>query len=956
MKKGKIGIKALLIGILLLAAVFISLIGYITDFLWFKELGYTTVFFTKVFTQMKIGIPVFLVITLITYVYLKLLKRGYFKKVESQDVPNEKLLNKMTWGLAAVFSAAFSLIIVSQLWFEILKFINSTSFGIKDPMFNLDISFYVFKLDFITQLNQLMIGVLIGFGIITVIYYLMLMSIRKPEIFETVDEPQNDNRYDGSADSKQSGFGSFGSFGNLGALGDMLGKVFGGSGTMNTPFKKKKQFDDENFMRLMGIASKQLIVIGVLFFIMLGVNFYLKQYNLLYSKTDLLYGAGFTDANVTLWVYRILIVLSLVSAAAFAFGILRKKYRVMLTVPVIMIVVGLIGSGAAMVVQNFIVSPDEINKESQYLERNIQFTQKAYGLNEVTIKPFAANNELTKDDILNNSETISNIRINDFEPAKKFYNQTQSIRLYYTFNDVDVDRYFINEHYTQTFLSAREIDETKIRQEWLNVHLKYTHGYGITLSRVDTVTASGQPDMLIKGIPPISNVDEIKITRPEVYFGELTNNYILTNTAEQEFDYPEGDNNKYTTYEGKAGIKLGLVNRVLFAIREKSLKLLVSTNINNDSKILINRNIAERIRKIMPYLEYDGDPYIVTNEGKLYWMVDAYTVSNRYPYSQPYSTDTNINYIKNSIKVVIDAYNGSVNYYIVDKNDPIANTYKKIYPDLFKDFDQMPEGLQAHIRYPNALFNIQANVYKKYHMSNVKVFYQGEDLWDIANDIYGTTETVMKPNYFIMKLPGEDKAEFVNSIPFTPKAKKNMSAYLVARNDGDNYGKLVLYQLPKDKLIYGPMQIEAQIDQNTEISKEFSLWNSSGSTYTRGDMFVIPVEDSFIYVEPVYLEATNSSIPEVKRVIVAYGDSIAYEETLAKALDSLFGSGDQNTGAGSVQEPGNTDGFNVDQIIALASDAFNSAQTAQKNGDWAAYGEYMKQVQTYLNQLTSLKK
>ncbi|HZK61258.1 MAG TPA: UPF0182 family protein, partial [Anaerovoracaceae bacterium] len=539
MKKGKIGIRGLLIVILLLGVLFMSLIGYITDFLWFKELGYTTVFFTKMFTQLKIGIPAFIVITLITYIYLKLLKRGYFKKIESQDVPNEKLLNKMTWGLAAVFSAVFSFVIVSQLWFEILKFINSTSFGIKDPMYNMDISFYVFKLDFITQLNQLMIGVLIGFGVITVVYYLILMSLRKPEVFETVEEPQEETRYDGSAGAKQPGFGSFG---NMGGLGDLLGKAFGGAGNMNTPFNKKKQFDDENFMRLMGIASKQLIVIGVLFFVMLGVNFYLKQYSLLYSKTDLLYGAGFTDANVTLWVYRLLIVFSLVAAAVFAFGILKRKYRVMLTVPVIMIVVGLIGSGAAMVVQNFIVSPDEINKESQYLERNIQFTQKAYGLNDVTIKPFAADNQLTKDDILNNQETISNIRINDFEPAEKFYNQTQTIRLYYSFNNVDVDRYLINGNYTQTFLSAREIDETKIRQEWLNVHLKYTHGYGITLSRVDTVTASGQPDMLIKGIPPISSVDEIAITRPEVYFGELTNNYVLTNTGEQEFDYPEGDN------------------------------------------------------------------------------------------------------------------------------------------------------------------------------------------------------------------------------------------------------------------------------------------------------------------------------------------------------------------------------------------------------------------------------
>lgn len=959
MKKGKIGIKGLLIAILLLGILFLSLIGYFTDFLWFKELGYTSVFFTKLFTQLKIGIPTFIVITLLAYVYLKLLKRGYFKKVESHDAPNEKMLNRVTWGLAAIFSGAFTFVIVSQLWFEILRFINSTSFGIKDPMYSLDVSFYVFKLDFITQLNQLMIGVLIGFAMLTILYYLILMGMRKPDVFETVEEPETEERFNGNpgADKGNFGnFGSFGNFGNMGGLGDILGKAFGNPGNMNTPFKKKKQFDDENFMRLMGIAAKQLIVIGVLFFVMVGANFYLKQYDLLYAKTGLLYGAGFTDVNVTLWVYRILIVLSLVSAIAFAVGISQKKFKMMLTVPVIMIVVGLIGSGAAALVQNLIVSPDEINKESKYLERNIAFTQKAYGLNEVTVKPFAASNELTKDDILNNTETISNIRINDFEPVEKFYNQTQSIRLYYSFNDVDVDRYLVNGEYTQTFLSAREIDETKIREEWLNKHLKYTHGYGITLSRVDKVTASGQPDMLIKSIPPVSSIDEITITRPEIYFGELTNNYVLTNTKELEFDYPDGESNKYTTYEGNAGIKLGLINRAVFAIKERSLKLFVSTNIGKDSKIIINRNINDRIRKIMPYLQYDADPYIVTDQGRLYWIIDAYTASNRYPYSEPYSAETNVNYIKNSIKVVVDAYNGSVNYYLVDDTDPIANTYKKIYPALFKDFSEMPEGLQSHIRYPNALFNIQANVYKRYHMSNVKVFYQGEDLWDISNEIYGTTEVTMVPNYYIMKLPGEEKAEFVNSIPYTPKAKKNMSALLVARNDGEHYGQLVLYQLPKDKLVYGPMQIEAQIDQSTEISKEFSLWNSSGSTYTRGNMFVIPIEESFIYVEPVYLEATNSSLPEVKRVIVAYGDRIAYEENLAKALDSLFGSGDTNTGGEPVPDNGSTDGFDVNQLIALVSEAFNNATAAQKNGDWAAYGEYMKQMQTYLTQITELQK
>ena len=556
----------------------------------------------------------------------------------------------------------------------------------------------------------------------------------------------------------------------------------------------------------------------------------------------------------------------------------------------------------------------------------------------------------------NATETISNIRINDYEPAKTFYNQTQSIKQYYSFNDVNVDRYNINGEYTQTFLSAREIDENSINDTWLNKHLKYTHGYGITLSRVDKITASGQPDMLIGGIPPVSDVDEIKITRPEIYYGELTNNYVLTNTSEEEFDYPDGNENKYTTYEGDAGIKLNPLNRFMFAVKERSLKLLVSGNVKSSSKILINRNIKERVKQIMPYLEYDKSPYMVTVDGKLYWIIDAYTYTNRYPYSEPFSDTSDTNYIRNSVKVVIDAYNGTTDYYIVDDTDPIAQNFKKIYPDLFKDIKDMPEGIKAHIRYPSTLLNIQAQVYQRYHMNDVKVFYQNEDLWQISSEIYGTEEQTMSPNYYIMKLPGEDSAEFVNSIPFTPKDKKNLMGLFVARNDGGNYGELILYQMSKSQTVYGPMQIEAQIDQNTEISKEFSLWNSSGSKYSRGNMFVVPIEDSLLYIEPVYLEATNSSIPEVKRVIVVYGDNIAYEATLAEALNSMFGEGSayerEDSGNTDTTSGGNGDELSQTEIIKRAQDAFDNAQNAQKNGDWAKYGEYLNELDKYLNMLS----
>ena len=690
---------------------------------------------------------------------------------------------------------------------------------------------------------------------------------------------------------------------------------------------------------------------------MIGVNFFLKQYDLLYSSTGVLYGAGFTDVNITLWVYRILAGLSAVAAIMFAIGISKRNLKTIVVIPVVMIAVSLLGSGGALLVQNLVVSPDEINKEYKYLQRNIEYTQYAYGLDQVQETQFAAGNTLTKEVLDRNEDTIKNIRINDYEPTEKFYNQTQSIRQYYTFNNVDVDRYMINGEYTQTFLSAREIDESKISQEWLNKHLKYTHGYGITLSRVDQITASGQPDMLIDSIPPVSKVDEIQIDRPEIYFGELSNSYILLGTNEKEFDYPDGSSNKYSMYEGDAGIDMSLLNRTMFSVRERSLKLMVSTNITSDSRIVINRNIMERVNEIMPYLTYDNNPYVVTVDGKLYWMIDAYTTSRNYPYSEPYENSYGTNYIRNSVKVVIDAYNGTTSYYVVDEQDPIALTMQKIYPDLFKDFDQMPDAIKAHVRYPNALFEIQANVYARYHMEDINVFYQNEDRWEISNEIYGIKEQRMTPNYYIMKLPGEENAEFINTIPYTPKDKKNLIALLVARNDGDNYGELVVYQLPKSKIIYGPMQIEAQIDQSTEISKEFSLWNSSGSTYTRGNMFVIPIEDSLLYVEPVYLEATNSSIPEVKRVIVAYNDKIAYEATLAEALQSLFG-----TNAGSGTHSGGSAGTPADagegaltqaEIVQLANEAFANAQAAQQSGNWAKYGEYLRELENYLNLLAN---
>lgn len=971
MEKLEKKVSIIILIVVVAASLFLTLVGFISDFMWFKEMGYVAVFFTQLVTQLKVGIPTFIIVTGLVTFYLHHLRKSYFAKIASSEATDMKKLNRTTNWLAVAFGVVATVMSVTNLWFEILKFANSTDFDITDPLFSFDISFYLFKLEFLSQLNEILIGVIVGFVILTIVYYIILMTVRTPDVFK--EEPvqgaetteDSEERYTGNANpfgGNPFGDNPFGG-NNANNAKDPFSKIFEsltGKKVNARPIKPKKQFDDGNFRQLMNIASGKITILGFIFFIMLAINFFLRQFDLLHAHTGVVYGAGFTDVNITLWMYRILCGLAILSAIMFIVQMGRKKYKSLLTVPVIMIFVGLVGTGAGMLIQNFVVSPDEINKESQYLERNIQYTQYAYQLDDVDIKAFAADNKLTASDINANVETINNIRINDFDPAQQFYNQTQSIRQYYTFHDVDVDRYMINGKYTQTFLTAREIDENKIDTSWLNRHLKYTHGYGATLSRVDKVTSSGQPDVLIGNIPPESEVKEIEITRPEIYFGELSNEYIVVNTDEKEFDYPDGQSNKYTMYEGKAGIKLNFFNRVLFSIKEGSLKLLVSSNIDSDSKIIIYRNVIDRVRKIMPHLSYEADPYMVAVDGKLYWMMDAYTTSSYYPYSEPIDGNTgSTNYIRNSVKVVVDAYNGDTNFYVVDEKDPIATTFQKIYPTLFKSFDEMPEGLKSHIRYPNYLFEIQASVYAKYHMEDVNVFYQREDMWDIASEIYGMEKKQMTPNYYIAKLPDEQKAEFFNSIPFTPKSKQNMTALMVARNDGENYGQLVLYQFPKSRTIYGPEQIEAQIDQNTEISKEFSLWSSAGTKYRRGNMFIIPINTSILYVEPVYLEATNSSIPEVKRIIVAYNDKIAYEETLADCLISLFGTKAQNGVSGSEtttpsQSGGEDSAANMSarQLAELVQEYFTKAQNAQKNGDWAKYGEYLDKMEEYLNELT----
>ena len=925
----KKGLSFAVMVIVVILVLLIGCAGFLTNWMWFDSLGYEKVFWTKFLSQLEIGVPVFLAAMLLVRIYLKSLKKHYFIEVESHEIPDEKRLNKISWGMSVVFGLLVGLTAGASTWMDFRQFANTTSFGLKDPLFHLDISFYVFKLAFLTKANNIVLGIVVGVVIITLLYYGILMTVRTPDMFER--EPEGPET----------------------------------SGENAIPFTRKYRkkpsekrtldLNNDNMIQLLHIASGKLTLLGIIFYLMVAMDFLMRQFDLLHVHTGAVYGAGFTDVNVKLWVYRLIMVLSIVGAVTLCHHMHRKEPKKLVRIPIAIVAVGLLGGVVSFAVQNLLVSPDEINKESKYLERNISYTRHAYGLDNIKVEEFLAEQNLNQQAIRDNSQTITNIRINDYEPVQDFYNQTQSIRQYYDFNDVDIDRYNIDGEQTQTYLAAREINESKISSTWINRHLKYTHGYGAAVSRVDAVTASGQPDIIVKNIPPESEAKDIDITRPEIYFGELTNDYVIVNTDEQEFDYPNGNENSYSTYKGKAGIKLNLLNRILFSVREGSMKLLVSSNVNSDSRIIINRNIKDRVEKLMPYLSYEKDPYMTVVNGKLYWIVDAYTTSSYYPYSEPYSGEVgSTNYIRNSVKVVVDAYNGDTTFYVVDQDDPVARTYQKIYPTLFKDVKEMPEGIRKHIRYPNSLLKIQAGVYTKYHMDQVKVFYQDEDLWDIAHQIYGTEEKEMDPSYFIFELPDEKKAEFINMIPFTPKSKQNMTAIMMARNDGNRYGQLLVYKFPKNKTVYGPMQIEAQIDQNTEISKEFSLWNSSGSKYRRGDLFVIPINNSIMYVEPVYLEASNQAIPEMKRVIVAYGDKIAYESTLEDALADLFGedeNGGQSQSAAASSGKNNSGKSNTKELIQKANEAYENAVNAQKSGNWKKYGDYLDELEKYLNQL-----
>lgn len=914
--KSRLFVMGVVVIVFLLINSFGSAVKFATDYLWFKEVGYTETFLTKIKAQVMIGIPIFVVLTILLYIFIKKLKKKYDE--ESEIININKKFNLYMKIISVGISFLITVNIVSNMWFEILQYLNGGNFGLTDPVFNNDISFYVFKLPLINTMVNSIISLLFVLVVVIVLFYGYLAI--KDSVKNISEQFENVQQF------------------------------------------PRQQIDLSNILNKK-FAEKiigQISILGVLIFVFLSFRYVLRSYDLLYSQLGRVFGAGYTDINITLNLYRILAVGCLVAAITFFIGARKRNVKTALFVPALLIIITIIGTGVAGAVENFIVEPDQLSKETKYMEYSIKSTQHAYSLEDVNIVQFPANNNLTIENIKNNEEVIDNIRINDREPLIQVYNQLQGIRPYYVFNDVDVDRYVIDGVYKQVFLSARELDQTRLNEQaktWVNQYLKYTHGYGITLSPVNMVNPQGQPEMQVKNIPPTTNTDFV-INRPEIYFGEKTNDYIIVNTDEKEFDYPSGADNVENFYEGEAGINLSFVNRLLFSIREASYRVLISNNIDSNSKILINRNIIQRVFEIAPFMYFDPDAYVVVNQddGKLYWVIEGFTVSNRYPYSQPtdkFIEGMNVNYLRNSVKVVIDAYDGSIDFYIVDESDPIIQTYDKIFKDLLKPIDDMPEGIRSHIRYSQAYFDVQSDMYRLYHIENPTVFFGREDYWDLANEKYmNNGEEPAGSSYLMFKLPGEDDVEFLLTNQYTPQNKDNMIALLAARNDGENYGELILYEFPKTKTIPGPNMIETKIDQDTVISSQLTLWSQVGSTVLRGNTLVVPIEDSLLYVEPIYLKSdTESNFPEMKMVVVSFGDTILMEPTLDRAIERLFGiSADKPP---QRPEP-EYDDSNINDLINQANEVFNDANEASKTGNWAEYGRKLEELEKVLNQLNIL--
>ncbi|MDP2638143.1 MAG: UPF0182 family protein [Candidatus Levybacteria bacterium] len=910
-----------LLGILAAISLFIFIffasgINILTDWLFFEETGFTHIFITKITSQFLVGTVVFLVvlfILLLNLVIATISKTPWFVAIP-ESVAGKNIfvsgsnVRKLAIGASMILSLFIGLI-SSFFWQDVLRFLNAVPFGEKDPIFNKDISFYVFSLPVYEKALALFAMVIITASVGAGFIYFSRGLLR---------------------------------------------------GLIPSLSKKKTSISFRNID--FSVRLHLGILLAIVFLIFTGKT-YFSLYQLLLSQNSILFGATYTDVNVLIPILWISIFVTGIGSIFSLFWAFTGRIAPIFVVLAVYILVGIGGWLVPSVVQRITVAPNEMTKEAPYISHNIKATRKAFGVHEIDEREISADKILTAQSIADNNLTVKNARLWDRGPLLSTFSQIQEIRTYYKFNSIHNDRYMIDGELRQTMLSPRELDSGSLpNKNWINERLVFTHGYGVVAGPVNQVTTQGLPVLFVKDLPPKSDTQTLEVERPEIYYGELSNDYVIVNTKTKEFDYPKGEENIFTTYEGNGGVAIDSpVKRLLFSLRFGSSKLILSDDITSESRILFYRQVKERVSKIAPFLVYDNDPYSVIADGKLYWILDGYTLSNRYPYAQPLdSNGRTVNYIRNSVKVVVDAYDGSVNFYQVDKNDPILSTIAKVFPNTFYDISKMPQGLREHMRYPEDIFAMQASIYATYHMNNAKTLYNKEDQWEIPSIVQeeSNRQANIAPRHLVMKLPGEKKEEYVLMLPFTPRAKDNLSAWMAARNDGENYGKILLYRFPKDKLIFGPKQVIGRINQDADISRQISLWDQRGSQVIQGPLLVIPVEESLIYIRPLYLKAETGKIPELKRVIVAYENNIAMEETLEAGLARIFGpipgieTEDFMQEKPSVfveTEVGSAAG--KEDIARKASEHYEAAIRAQKEGNWSRYGEEIKKLGEIISQL-----
>ncbi len=903
-----------LIGFIVLGSLLLAGTTFYLDLLWFVELDVEQVFWTQYLTRwgMRIGAFIFL----FAFLFANLM----FTRRYILSFPNLALREKLMASgamrfltprrLILYFTAASAVLAflfsgyVGTAWMDVLRFFNQVSFDISDPIFGADVSFYVFSLPFYRFIYEfLMMALVITLLIVAGIY------------------------------------------------------IF-----LNAPSSGK-----QNWILPPSRAVSHLALLLALLFGLKAWDYRLSQLELLLSDLGVVYGAGYTDLNANYNVLMVLMVLAAAIALFFVANIFLRRFRFFIYGIMALVGVSLLGGWAyPAAIQNFVVEPSEFSYEREYLQYHIDFTRAAYGIDQFATRRYEASQDLSWEDLRENEGTIKNVRLWDYRPLLTTFNELQAIRPYYRFVDVDIDRYTVDGEYRQVMVAARELDKSRLAdraQTWVNLHLQYTHGYGLTMSPVNEVSPEGLPRYFLGDIPPTG---DLEIDNPSIYFGELTDDYVLVNTETPEFHYATaGDENEFIYYDGDGGIPVNSIfRRALMALRFGEYRILISGELDNDSRLVYDRNIHDRVRKIAPFLKYDSDPYIVVNDGRLFWIQDAYTVTDRYPYSQP---QEGINYIRNSIKVVIDAFNGNVDYYIIDPEDPLVQTYNKIFPEMFSAMEDMPAGLIENVRYPEDLFVMQSEMLQLYHITDPNQFYSREDLWAIPIEQSFGQEQLMEPYYTILLLPGYDEPEYVLILPFTPDQRNNMIAWMVARCDQPNYGDVELFLFPKERVILGPRQIENRIDQDTVISEQFTLWSQAGSQVIRGNLLVLPINEALLYVEPIFLQAETGGLPELARVIVSYEETVVMGHSLDEALVQVFGEidalpaeivdeallDDLDLEDLPTEDPVDLDTEIID-LIRKARDIYDQAMDYQQEGNWSGYGEQIQELEDILSELARL--